>query len=171
MFTASSRRAYFDPHFRCTYGVGGLSSSLEMGVPDSRFHADLRGPMKKSGLAGARASANFAFAVLIGLPRCQGATSPPKSSTTLGRHASRSESIKVRPGSPPLKRGVYQHAGGTVYVGIGAEPPDHPRVQLRRQFGATWNSRIRLRTGVSNRGFAENYPGPGIADFDRAESC
>ncbi|HLV96930.1 MAG TPA: alpha/beta hydrolase [Candidatus Acidoferrales bacterium] len=34
------------------------------------------------------------------------------------------------PGWPTLKQGAYRHAGGTVYVGIEAEPPDHPTVQF-----------------------------------------
>lgn len=38
--------------------------------------------------------------------------------------------IQGSPAQPPVKQGAYRLAGGTVYVGIEAEPPNHPTVQF-----------------------------------------
>jgi pimeloyl-ACP methyl ester carboxylesterase len=58
------------------------------------------------------------------------------------------------PGHPPVKPGVYQTNGGTVYVGIEAEPPDHPTIQFydektRRTGTLEYVSGHEYRTGDS----------------------
>lgn len=86
--------------------------------------------MKKKHLNGGSSSLVLAFAALTSVSICAGGTLPAGSHGPLDCRTNPSESITVPPGQPTLKQGAYRHAGGTVYVGIEAEPPDDPTVQF-----------------------------------------
>ncbi|HEY6448755.1 MAG TPA: alpha/beta hydrolase [Acidobacteriaceae bacterium] len=85
--------------------------------------------MKKK-LNGPGSSLVFAFAALAGMSICAGAALPAVSPGSLDCRMIPSEPFMLAPGQPTLKQGAYRHGGGTVYVGIEAEPPDHPTVQF-----------------------------------------
>jgi pimeloyl-ACP methyl ester carboxylesterase len=69
------------------------------------------------------------FVMLAGAVDSAGATSLASPCFLNGRinFGTWTEDVPVR---PSVKQGVYQVNGGTIYVGIEAEPPDHPAVQF-----------------------------------------
>jgi len=95
---------------------------------DSSFFAASH--VKVSGLRGAGASLIIAFAVLVGVSKCAGADLFPSSASFLAGRMIRATQIQGSPAQPRVKQGAYPLAGGTVYVGIEAEPPDHPTVEF-----------------------------------------
>ncbi|MFP5227812.1 MAG: alpha/beta hydrolase family protein [Acidobacteriota bacterium] len=86
--------------------------------------------LMKKHLNGTSFSLVLAFAVLAGVSICAGANLPPVSLGSPDCRTISSQPITAAPRQPTLKQGAYRHAGRTVYVGIEAEPPDHPTVQF-----------------------------------------
>jgi len=96
----------------------------------SHFYATLASFTKKNHLKGGSFSLFLAFAVLAGVSACAGVTLPPASHISLDYRTIPSEPNVVALAWPTLKQGVYRYTGGTVYVGIEAEPPNDPTVQF-----------------------------------------
>ncbi len=85
--------------------------------------------MKKNNLRGASLLI-LIFAMLVGVAECGEATLFALPAIFLDGWMSLTAQTKLAPGRPSVKQGNYRLAGGTLYVGIEGEPPDHETIQF-----------------------------------------
>ncbi len=77
----------------------------------------------------ASSSLILTFATLAGAAKCRGQSLFELPGSSLAACTILASSKNEHAADLTLKPGAYRVAGGTVYVGIEAEPPDHPEIQ------------------------------------------
>ena len=89
--------------------------------------------MRKSRLHLASLSLVFSFVLLTDVADRAGANLLASPSGPFNGWMNFTARTKDAPGHPAVKLGAYQVNGRTIYIGIEAEPPDHPTIQFYDQ--------------------------------------
>lgn len=105
--------------------------------------------MRKSHLGNTNVSLILAFVVLVGVAKSAGATLFPLPADFLGGWMTLPAQTNEAPARAIVKQGAYRLAEGIVYIGIEAEPPDHPTIQF-------YDEKTR-RTGTLERVSGQEY--------------
>lgn len=108
----------------------------------------------KSLARSARVSLILAFATLVVVAQCGGETLFVLPSRSLVGGMNAGAQLKDAPARSTVKQGAYRHAGGTVYVGVEGEPPNHPTIQ----FYDTKTRRIGALKYISRREYRTDGP-------------